>query len=103
MLTGSPGLDVAYYSHKPECIGTTKPDKPVLITIIIDILILSHGCKYFPYGNRSKSRFACYVTYCRLAMPVFKGRRDHDALPYTFNIVFESGKKTSTTIKHIYN
>ena len=42
--------------------------------------------------------------YCRLTIPVVKGRCAREALPHVFNIgLFKYGKSNSTTIKHIHN
>ena len=41
---------------------------------------------------------------CRLTRDAVKGRAARDSLPNIFDIsMFKSGKKNSTTIKHIYN
>ena len=67
--------DLTYYSHKPECIVTTNPDRSVLITIItwhfqLHIVNVSILQLKYEYGARSESRFACYshcyITWCPL-------------------------------------
>ena len=75
MHEGVSPRDLTYCSHKPECIGTTNPDRSVLIPIItwhfqfrpVNVSILH--LKY-EYCARSESRFACYphcyVMWCPL-------------------------------------
>ena len=60
---GSHSQDLTYYSHKPECIMTTNPDRSVLITIItwhfqFRPVNVSHLHLRYEYRARSKSRFA---------------------------------------------
>ena len=83
--------DLTYCSRKPECIGTTNPDRLVLITII------TWHFQFHP------------VTWCPLTTGIvasqYPSSRDtaREALPQAFNIgVFEYGKSNPTTIKHIY-
>ena len=94
-------------SHKPECIGTTNPDRSVLILITI----ITWHFQFHPVNvnnlhvkgayvleARAVSRASPFVTSrgapwrrdCRLTMPVGKGRCD--ALPHAFHIgVFKFG------------
>ena len=113
--------DLTYCSHKPECIGTTNPDRSVLITIIIWHFQFYHvdasnlhvkGAYTMYICARSEGRFTrsshCYVTWndgnCRLTIPVVKGCCAREALPHTFDIgVSKYGKSNPTIIKHIYN
>ena len=107
------------YSYKPECIGTTNPDRSVLITIIswhfqfhpVSISNL-HVKKTYVLEARAVSRAPPIVTSrgplndgnCRLTTPVVKGRCAREALPHACNIgVFKYGKSNPTTMKHIYN
>ena len=111
--------DLTYCSHKPECIGTTNPDRSVLITII------TWHFQFHP-GNVSNLHVkGAYVLEaravyalppllrhvvplndgnCRLTIPVVKGRCARDALPHAFDIgVFKYSKSNPSTIKHINN
>ena len=99
--------DLTYWSHKPECIMTTKPDRSVLITIITwhfqfrpvngSILHLKYD-----YRARSESRSACYshcyVTWCPLTTGIVASQcpSARDAVLVTRYLTI------STAIKHIY-
>ena len=108
-----------HYSHKPECIVTTNPDRSVLITIITWHFHFASWMLVSPLKTRiwcSKGEpFRVLLILlrhvvplndgnCRLTMPVVKGRCARDAQPHTFNIsFFRSNKKDCAAIKHIYN
>ena len=111
--------DLTYCSQKPECIGTTNPDRSVPITIItwhfefhpVNVSNLpqkTHKClKREPFHvllPLLRHMVPLNDENCRLTIPVGKGRCAREALPHAFNIgVFEYGKSNPTTIKHIYN
>ena len=107
------------HKHKPECIGTTNPDRLVLITIMtwhfqfhpVNVSNL-HIKGAYVFEARAVSRAQPIITSrgalkdgnCRLTIPVVKGRCAREALPHAFNIgVFKYSKSNPTTIKHIYN
>ena len=107
-----------YCSHKPECIGTTNPDRSVLITIItwhfqfhpVNVSNLRvKGAYVLEARAVSRAPLLRHVVplndgNCRLTIPVVKGRCAREALPHAFNIgVFKYDKRNPTTIKHIYN
>ena len=103
--------DLTYCSHKPECIETTNPERSVLITIIIWMLVFSTQNTNIVLEARAVSRATPIITSlvplhdgnCRLKIPVVKGRCACDALPHAVHIgVFKFVKTISTAIKHIY-
>ena len=111
--------DLTYCSHKPECIGTTNPDRSVLITIITWhfqfhpwMLVIStqkaHMCSKRELFHELLPLLRHVVPLndgnCRLTIPVVKGCCAREALSHAFDIgVFKYGKSNPTTIKHIYN
>ena len=94
---------IPYCLHKPECIGTTKPNRSVLITILT---------WQFPFNPVNVSNLHVKGTFvrgslfpllrhvvplndgnCRLTIHVIKGRCIRGALPHAFNIgIFKYGK-----------
>ena len=66
--------DLTYCSHKPECIGTTNPDRSVLITIItwhfqfhpVNISNLHVKGAYVFEARAVTCSSHCYVTSCPL-------------------------------------
>ena len=117
---GVSARDLTYCSHKPVRIGTTIPERSVLITIItwrlqfhpVNVSNL-HVKGVYVLEARAVSRAPpiVYVTWCplndgncRLIIPIVNGRYAREALPHAFNIGgFEYGKSNHTKIKHIYN
>ena len=108
--------DLTHCLHKPECIGTTNPDRLVLITwhfqlhpVNVNNLHLKENMcfKWEPlYALLPSLHHVVPLNdgNCRLTIPIVKGSCAHEALPHAFNIgVFKCGKSNPTTIKHIYN
>ena len=111
--------DLTYCSHKPECIGSTNPDRSVLTKIIkchfhfhpVNVSNLNVKGTYVLVA-RAVSRAPPLLRHvvplndgsCRLTILVVKGRSAREALPHTFNIgVIKYDKSNPTTIKHINN
>ena len=109
--------DLTYCSHKPECIGTTNPDRSDLITIIIwhfQFRPVNVSNLQVKDANVFEARAVSLAPpllrhvvplndgNCRLTIPVVKGRSAREALPHAFNFgVFKCAKSNPTTIKHI--
>ena len=110
--------DLTYCSHKPECIGTTNPDRSVLITLILwhfqshpvnvsNLHVKGHMCwKREPF--HALLPLLHHVVplnggNCRLTIPVVKGRCAREALSHAFNIgVLKYGQSNPITMKHIF-
>ena len=58
--------DWTYSSHKPECIVTTEPDRPVWITIKRWHFLISTRLVTWIWCYRFARYSHCYVTWCRV-------------------------------------